>query len=135
MTRWQWVGVIALALFWQGTLFASLTPGTQAAPVTVTAGRPAPSYTSTYGAVPTSAPTTEPTRPDPAGTVRPYVASPEPPRTVTGRRGGTRVDPDPVRLYFRSCADVPDELRPLHRGDPGYRSELDRDRDGSACEL
>ncbi|MEU8794622.1 excalibur calcium-binding domain-containing protein [Streptomyces sp. NPDC048643] len=23
---------------------------------------------------------------------------------------------------------------PLHRGDPGYRSELDRDGDGVACE-
>jgi hypothetical protein len=30
-----------------------------------------------------------------------------------------------------SCADV---SAPLHRGDPGYRAELDRDGDGVACE-
>lgn len=37
--------------------------------------------------------------------------------------------------YYRYC----DEARsagaaPLHRGQPGYRSELDRDGDGVACE-
>jgi Excalibur calcium-binding domain len=38
-------------------------------------------------------------------------------------------------VYYRYC----DEARaagaaPLYRGQPGYRSELDRDRDGIACE-
>ncbi|MGW4769221.1 excalibur calcium-binding domain-containing protein [Nocardia sp. NPDC004278] len=37
--------------------------------------------------------------------------------------------------YYRNC----DEVRragkaPLHRGDPGYASHLDRDNDGIACE-
>ncbi|WP_075662236.1 excalibur calcium-binding domain-containing protein [Streptomyces acidiscabies] len=38
-------------------------------------------------------------------------------------------------MYYADC----DEARaagaaPLHRGDPGYRSGLDRDGDGVACE-
>lgn len=77
--------------------------------------------------------TPTPTPPDPAAPVQPYVASPEPPATVCTRRG-CNVDPDPVRLYFRSCRDVPDELKPLTVGEPGYRTGLDRDRDGKACD-
>lgn len=32
--------------------------------------------------------------------------------------------------YYRSCAEAPHEL---HRGEPGYRTALDRDGDGVAC--
>lgn len=46
----------------------------------------------------------------------------------------TPADPS-VDVYYQNC----DEVRragqaPLHRGDPGYRSGLDRDDDGLACE-
>ena len=38
-------------------------------------------------------------------------------------------------VYYGKCADVQAAGKaPLHRGDPGYRSGLDRDGDGIACE-
>lgn len=83
---------------------------------------------------PASSTPTGTTHPDPATPVQPYVASPEPPATVCTRRGRCTVDPDPVKLYFRSCDDVPEALKPLRRGEPGYRKGLDRDRDGIACD-
>jgi hypothetical protein len=37
--------------------------------------------------------------------------------------------------YYRNCdAARADGAAPLNAGDPGYRSELDRDSDGVACE-
>lgn len=37
--------------------------------------------------------------------------------------------------YFRNCADARAAgAVPLHRGDPGYRAELDGNDDGVACE-
>lgn len=38
-------------------------------------------------------------------------------------------------VYYRDCAAVRAAgAAPLHRGDPGYSSKLDRDGDGIACE-
>ncbi|WP_288008037.1 thermonuclease family protein [Kyrpidia sp.] len=38
-------------------------------------------------------------------------------------------------VYYRNCAQVRAAGKaPLHRGDPGYRTQLDRDGDGIACE-
>ena len=37
--------------------------------------------------------------------------------------------------YYRTCADARSAgAAPLHIGAPGYRTELDRDGDGVACE-
>jgi Excalibur calcium-binding domain len=37
--------------------------------------------------------------------------------------------------YYRNCAAARAAgVAPLHRGDPGYRSEIDRDGDGVVCE-
>lgn len=37
--------------------------------------------------------------------------------------------------YYKNCAAVRDAGKaPLHEGDPGYSSKLDRDGDGTACE-
>lgn len=37
--------------------------------------------------------------------------------------------------YFQNCAAARAAgAAPLHAGDPGYRSQLDRDKDGIACE-
>lgn len=45
---------------------------------------------------------------------------------VTGRSEG---------VYYENCAAVRKAGKaPLHRGQPGYRNDLDRDRDGVACE-
>ncbi|MBX6395079.1 MAG: thermonuclease family protein [Alicyclobacillaceae bacterium] len=38
-------------------------------------------------------------------------------------------------VYYRNCSEVRAAGKaPLHRGEPGYRPELDRDGDGIACE-
>lgn len=39
-------------------------------------------------------------------------------------------------VAYQNCADVRDRLgRPIHRGEEGYESKLDRDGDGIGCEL
>lgn len=36
---------------------------------------------------------------------------------------------------YRSCAEASKAgAAPLHKGDPGYSSKLDRDGDGTACD-
>jgi micrococcal nuclease len=38
-------------------------------------------------------------------------------------------------VYYRYCSDARAAgAAPIHRGEPGYRSELDADNDGVACE-
>jgi hypothetical protein len=42
-------------------------------------------------------------------------------------------EPEPV--YYANCSQVRAAgAAPIHRGDPGYSSDLDRDGDGVACE-
>ncbi|NJC72917.1 excalibur calcium-binding domain-containing protein [Planosporangium thailandense] len=51
------------------------------------------------------------------------------PAANTGSSGGGS------DVYYANCAAVRAAGKaPLHRGDPGYRSPLDRDNDGIACE-
>ena len=55
--------------------------------------------------------------------------------------GGGAAAPAPVpeprqeSMYFPNCKKAKEAGAPLYRGDPGYREELDRDRDGIACEI
>ena len=43
--------------------------------------------------------------------------------------------PAPAAAYFRNCSAARAAGQaPLYRGEPGYRSALDRDNDGVACE-
>jgi hypothetical protein len=59
--------------------------------------------------------------PAPAPVLSPVDSSPG------GSTGGS--------AYYRNCAAARAAgVAPLHRGDPGYRSGLDRDGDGIACE-
>ncbi|ATF16583.1 competence protein ComE [Brevibacillus brevis X23] len=46
------------------------------------------------------------------------------------------VSPEQVdSVYYKNCAEAKAAgAAPLHKGDPGYRSGLDRDNDGVACE-
>jgi hypothetical protein len=47
----------------------------------------------------------------------------------------TAAPPAAGSVYYPNCAAVTAAGKaPLHRGDPGYRSGLDRDGDGLACE-
>jgi len=46
-------------------------------------------------------------------------------------------DPEPKSesVYYKNCSDAKSEgAAPLYKGEPGYRSGLDRDKDGVACE-
>lgn len=54
------------------------------------------------------------------------------PSPVTGSRQPTRSTQSSV--YYKDC-DAAREAgaAPLRKGDPGYRSELDRNNDGVAC--
>ena len=69
---------------------------------------------------PTSTPTSTPTS-DPSRTPTPTVAPTPSPAATT--------------VVYQSCAQVRAAGKaPLHRGDPGYSRELDRNGDGVACE-
>jgi endonuclease YncB( thermonuclease family) len=65
-----------------------------------------------------------PPPPPPATTVRPVAPPP------------TASTPDqPASAYYKNCtAARAAGVTPLHRGEPGYGSHLDRDGDGIACE-
>jgi hypothetical protein len=92
-----------------------------------------------------SASSTEPSRSAPADTPREPVRTrtatpPSHPRTLTPTVTVTTTQetgaaPSNPYVYFKNCdAARAAGAAPLHRGDPGYRSELDRDGDGVACE-
>lgn len=54
------------------------------------------------------------------------------PKKTTKAPPPPREEPD---TYYANCAEAHDaNAAPLYRGDPGYRSGLDRDSDGVACE-
>jgi micrococcal nuclease len=84
------------------------------------------------GAIVRPAPTPPPTpNPTPTPASAPAVsaapaapAAPPPSQPATGGPG-----------YYKNCSAARDAgAAPLHRGDPGYRPQLDRDSDGVACE-
>lgn len=80
--------------------------------------------------------TATPTQP-PAVTTRstqPARLIPAVPKTTTPP---TTQTPAPAQndVYYQNCAAVRAAGKaPLHTGDPGYSTKLDRDRDGTACE-
>ncbi|MDU2572142.1 excalibur calcium-binding domain-containing protein [Rothia mucilaginosa] len=46
-----------------------------------------------------------------------------------------REAPAQSSVYYKNCAEARAAgAAPIHRGEPGYRAELDRDDDGIACE-
>lgn len=71
------------------------------------------------------APTTEQTE---SPTTAPNTT--EPPTTAA-----RRTTPSTTATYYANCDEVRQAGKaPLRRGDPGYRSGLDRDGDGTACD-
>ncbi|WP_433566477.1 excalibur calcium-binding domain-containing protein [Nocardia sp. CA-151230] len=60
------------------------------------------------------------------------AAAPPPPAAAPAPAPETTSAPS---VYYRSCTEAKRAgAAPLHRGEPGYRRELDRDGDGIACE-
>lgn len=77
---------------------------------------------------------TNPPSPDTTGATR--APAPRQPRTTTPVAPAAPVVPaPPADVYYPNCAAARAAgAAPLHRGQPGYRSGLDRDHDGIACE-
>ncbi len=75
-------------------------------------------------------------RPDPVVTAAPPPAAPAADPVVPAAPPPAAPAADPVRsVYYSRCAEaVAAGAAPLYRDDPGYRSGLDRDGDGVACE-
>ncbi|MCG5430760.1 excalibur calcium-binding domain-containing protein [Mycobacterium sp. MYCO198283] len=72
-------------------------------------------------------PLNPPAIPDTSTSPPPYIPAPAAPSVA---------EPAPESAYYSSCADARAAgAAPLHRGDPGYRSGLDRDNDGIACDI
>lgn len=101
---------------------ASRTPSS-----TVTTAGPTVSPAGTVGA--TSAPVGDSTT---APTQRRTTVAPTPKRTTPPAPPKTTAPGD---AYYANCAAAKAAgAAPLYRGQPGYRSALDRDNDGVACE-
>ncbi len=63
------------------------------------------------------------------------VAEPEPSTAATIALTTAATTVRAASVYYQNCADAKAAgAAPLHRGDPGYREALDRDKDGTACE-
>ncbi|MFH5209544.1 excalibur calcium-binding domain-containing protein [Antrihabitans sp. NCIMB 15449] len=113
------------------TTAATTTSTTATATTTVTT---VPPTTTTFVQIPLPVTTTRiPT------TIAPQPLPPPPPipeiTTTVQPTPAPFVDPDPPSgVYYKNCDAVRAAgAAPLHRGEPGYSSKLDRDGDGEAC--
>ena len=85
------------------------------------------------GTIDAPAPTTavQPVAPPPPATTK---AAPKPPPVVRTTEEPPAPEPDHSAYYANCSAAKAAGAAPLYRGEPGYRSALDRDGDGVACE-
>ncbi|MGM7647848.1 excalibur calcium-binding domain-containing protein [Nocardia sp. JW2] len=103
---------------------------------------PVATVTTTVGRPTVAVPTTTVAPPPPPTTVaRPptTTVAPPPPTTSAYAPPPARVPepdvPSPDEVYYKNCdAARAAGAAPLHRGEPGYRQDLDGDNDGVACE-
>ena len=107
-----------------------------------TAKTPAPAPTqTTTSASPTETPTHEPTHsttpkltPTPTPSETTSTAAPPTP-TETPTEAPKTTPSVAAAIAYKNCAEVRAAGKaPLHRGDPGYSRDLDRNGDGVACE-
>jgi outer membrane biosynthesis protein TonB len=110
------------------TTTVTATPATKAAKPAPLVSIPAKKPTAT--AVPTVKPPKK-------------LTVPKPTRKPTAHRTTTKPKPKPrptatkttASTYYANCSEVRAAgAAPIHRGEPGYSSKLDRDGDGIACE-
>lgn len=84
------------------------------------------------GSVSLAVPTPQP--PTSAPPVAAAKTTPKPPPVRTTAEAPP-AEPDNSSVYYKNCsAAKAAHAAPLYAGQPGYRSELDRDHDGVACE-
>lgn len=99
----------------------SLTVRATPAPASLVSHKPTPS--ASPSPTPSSSPSITPT------------PSPEPTTAEPAPGPPAQPEPAPQQAYYSSCRDAKAAgAAPLYRDDPGYRSGLDRDGDGVACE-
>jgi hypothetical protein len=128
------------------------TPALQQSPTSIAAPAPGPDFSPAPAAPPAAvlAPVLSPA-PAPAPPPSP-VAAPAPARTVAPKiQPAPQPKPEPnpapkpppapapndppASAYYANCTQAKAAgAAPLHTSDPGYRSALDRDHDGTACE-
>lgn len=110
-------------------------------PVPTVVDSPSPVPTVIY--LPSPVPATEPPTAPPAAPAAPGAeqgSGASEGDTGPGASPGTGEAPvqpesDSGGAYYRNCTAARDAgAAPLYRGQPGYRPELDRDKDGIACE-
>lgn len=93
---------------------------------------PSPTPALSPSASPTPSPAVSTTVPAPKPTTK---KPPAPARTTKAPPPPPPPDDEPDDVYYANCDEARDAgAAPLYRGDPGYRSGLDRDKDGVACE-
>ncbi|MHC3472086.1 excalibur calcium-binding domain-containing protein [Streptomyces sp. 7R007] len=97
------------------------------------AARPRPTVTATVTAT-----ATETANPEPAATVtatKTVRTTVKATRTVTAEPAAADDSDAGGSVYYANCTEARAAgVTPLHSGDPGYDSHLDRDGDGVACE-
>jgi hypothetical protein len=107
--------------------------------VLVSEGLAVPRYNSTdgYGAHPREVEYAAEARPSLLCNLAPATTVPATPKPTTATTAQTvpKTTAPPVAAYYANCAAARAAgAAPLYRGEPGYRSALDRDGDGVACE-
>jgi hypothetical protein len=106
---------------------------TVTATVTVTVTETATETVTTPGPTVTQTITAKAPGPSPTATASQKAAAPAPLKAPSPKPAYT--PPKPANVYYANCtAARAAGAAPLYRGDPGYRSGLDRDGDGVACE-
>lgn len=143
------VGVLAGALLLTGC--SSSTSEQKTVPAKDSASKtpsPKPSKTKRAKRTPSPSPTPSPSvAPWETYTPTPRVTTPRPTRVATQapaqepaavapvQKVPTQEAPAQSSVYYKNCAEARAAgAAPIHRGEPGYRAELDRDDDGIACE-
>jgi len=117
-----WVGGVACtAIALAGCNPETAPPATSTTTPTTTGATTAPPAT-------TSLTTTAPV------STRPTTAPPAPGKAAPGKAAPGKAAPGGSVYYPNCTAARAAGAAPIRRGEPGYRSGLDRDKDGVACE-
>lgn len=120
------------------------TTTTAPTPTTAVLESTAPPHESPTISVPTVPPATHAPEPSPVPPIAPFAEPertpepatvPPPPAPPAPEPEPTVAPPAPSSVYYKNCAAARAAgAAPLYAGEPGYRSGLDRDGDGIACE-